>query len=159
MLTPHNFILIKKILLSLAKSSSQEHLNACEESDEHAGLIPMLCCKTPTSHSRASPSPQTHVLPQEHSPAPPWDVSVTVLSNLESLLAHPALSDACLWHLAALLQGLPKGTLCSGYLSRAKQFLAFSLRYSTSCTSTAVCGDAQKTKPVNWSLLKITCWK
>lgn len=60
-------------------------------------------------------------------------------------LMHPQ----CLCHLADLLQGLPKGTLCSCYLSRIKQFLALSLRYFTNCASKTVCGDGQKTKPVN----------
>lgn len=64
----------------------------------------------------------------------------------------------CPWHLADLLQGLPKGTLCSCYLSRIKQFLALSLRYFTNCASKTVCGNEQKTKPVNWPVLKITLW-
>ena len=57
--------------------------------------------------------------------------------------------------LADPLQGPPKGTLCCCYLGSIKQFRALSLWYST---STTVRGDAQKTKPVNWSLLKITLW-
>lgn len=69
-------------------------------------------------------------------------------------LMHPP----CPCHLADLLQGLPKGTLCSCYLSRIKQFLALSLRYFTNCASKTVCGNEQKIKPVNWPVLKITLW-
>lgn len=69
-------------------------------------------------------------------------------------LLHPQ----CPCHLADLLQGLPKGTRCSCYLSRIKQFLALSLWYFTNCASKTVCGNEQKTKPVNWSVLKITLW-
>lgn len=64
----------------------------------------------------------------------------------------------CLCPLADQLQRLPKGTLCSCYLSRIKHFLALFLPYFTNCASKTVCGNEQKTKPVNWPVLKITLW-
>lgn len=80
--------------------------------------------------------------------------------HLEPRNAWPC-SDWCIptaCHLADLLQGLPKGTLCSCYLSRIKQLLALSLWHFTNCASKTACGNEQKTKPVNWPVLKITLW-
>lgn len=120
--------------------------------------------KSPRCHHLIAGAPHVprpiRALPHENSPVPPWDVPVPGLSSQSPCRLVPPPTDASLslCHLADLLQGPPKGMLCSCYLSRVKQCLALSLWYSTSCASTTVCGDAQKTKPVNRSLLKITLW-